>query len=80
MAGFPKAGKFIEIGHEPEQLAGPVSLSSRFLQRGPGPQQVQRQAHRLSGKPERPGGNLHTTCQWSIKAVTKIVTRRSGLA
>jgi len=54
MAGFPEEGKFIEIGHDPEQLAGPVSLSSRFLQRGPGPQQVQRQTERLSGTPERP--------------------------
>jgi hypothetical protein len=26
MAGFPKEGKFIEIGHEHDQLAGPVSL------------------------------------------------------
>jgi hypothetical protein len=54
MAGFPEEGKFIEIGHDPEQLAGPVSLSSRFLQRGPGPQKVQRQTERLSGTPERP--------------------------
>jgi hypothetical protein len=54
MAGFPKEGKFIEIGHDPEKLAGPVSLSSRFFQQGPGPQQVQRQTERLSGTPERP--------------------------
>jgi hypothetical protein len=26
MAGFPKEEKFIEIGHEHNQLAGPVSL------------------------------------------------------
>jgi hypothetical protein len=26
MAGFPKEGKFYEIGHEQNQLAGPVSL------------------------------------------------------
>jgi hypothetical protein len=26
MAGFPKEGKFYEIGHERDQLAGPVSL------------------------------------------------------
>jgi hypothetical protein len=26
MAGFPKEGKFVEIGHEHNQLAGPVSL------------------------------------------------------
>jgi len=38
MAGFPEEGKYIEIGHDPEQLAGPVSLSSRFFQQGPGPQ------------------------------------------
>jgi hypothetical protein len=40
MAGFPKEGKLIEIGHDPEQLAGPVSLSSCcFQQQGPGPLQ-----------------------------------------
>jgi hypothetical protein len=26
MAGFPKEGKYIEIGHEHNHLAGPVSL------------------------------------------------------
>jgi hypothetical protein len=37
MAGFPKTGRFIEIGHDPEQLAGPVSLSSFFVHnKGPG--------------------------------------------
>jgi len=37
MAGFPKAGKLVEIGHDPEQLAGPVSLSSFFVHNeGPG--------------------------------------------
>jgi hypothetical protein len=37
MAGFPKTGRFIEIGHDPEQLAGPVSLSSFFVHNeGPG--------------------------------------------
>jgi hypothetical protein len=81
MAGFPKEGKLIEIGHEPEQLAGPVSLSSCLVQqRGPGPQQVQRRMQQLSGKPERPGGNLHATCAWSIEAKRKIATRRPGLA
>lgn len=37
MAGFPKAGKLVEIGHDPEPLAGPVSLSSFFVHNeGPG--------------------------------------------
>jgi hypothetical protein len=72
MAGFPKEGKLIEIGHDPEQLAGPVSLSSCFVQQpGPGPQQVQRQIQRLSGKPKRPGGNLHAICARSIEAKNK---------
>jgi hypothetical protein len=54
MAGLPKEGKFVEIGHDLEQLAGPVSLSSCCdQQRGPGPQQVQRQIGDLPGKPER---------------------------
>jgi hypothetical protein len=55
MAGFPKEGKFVEIGHERDQLAGPVSLLRAVDQQpGPGPQQVQRQIERLPGKPERP--------------------------
>jgi len=44
MAGFPNAGKRIEIGHDPVKPAVPVSLFSYSLaQQGPGPQQVQRQ-------------------------------------
>jgi hypothetical protein len=44
MTGFPEAGKLDEIGHECQNLAVPVSLSSYALaQQGPGPQQVQRQ-------------------------------------
>jgi hypothetical protein len=38
MAGFPKVGNYIEIGHDLDELAGPVSLSSfRDQQQGPGP-------------------------------------------
>jgi hypothetical protein len=37
MAGFPKVGKFYEIGHEQDQLAGPVSLLRAVIKnQGPG--------------------------------------------
>ena len=37
MAGFPKEGKFIEIGHEQNQLAGPFSLLRAVINNeGPG--------------------------------------------
>jgi hypothetical protein len=54
MAGLAKEGKFVEIGHDPDYLAVPDSLSSCCNQQpGPGPQQVQRQIEYLPGKPER---------------------------
>jgi hypothetical protein len=55
MTGFPEAGEIDEIGHEPFELAGPVSLSSYVHpQQGPGPQQNQRQTF----KPPKPTGEL----------------------
>jgi hypothetical protein len=37
MAGFPKEGKYVEIGHERNQLAGPVSLLRAVINnQGPG--------------------------------------------
>jgi hypothetical protein len=37
MAGFPKEGKYFEIGRERDQLAGPVSLLRTVINnQGPG--------------------------------------------
>jgi hypothetical protein len=68
MAVFPKEGKYIEIGHELNQLAGPVSLLRAVIKPGPGPQQVQRQIDCRSGKPERPVCNLQATCMQIVGA------------
>jgi hypothetical protein len=69
MAGLPKEGKFIEIGHDPEQLAGPVSLSSCCdQQRGPGPQQALRQIKCRPGKPDGLKQHYHAHSVRSVEA------------
>jgi hypothetical protein len=53
MAGFPKAGTTVEIGHEPESLPVPFSLSLNVLQQqGPGPPQTERLHYSVSAARE----------------------------
>jgi hypothetical protein len=63
MAGIPKEGKFVEIGHERDQLAGPVSLLRTVINnQGPG-------RNKSSGK--------ENVCPASRKDLYEIPTQRA---